>query len=118
MSFSLYYDARRDHPLTEYEITKSNELIDFFCKKFPLKGEAEEFCVYPGNDEKSIFYGSTKIPDYSEEAFFVAYQHWISLLYEIHYIIKDCDWSVNFDDTELIWTNEGWRFPEEQDAGE
>lgn len=69
MSFSLYYDARRDYPLTESEIAESNKIIEKYCDSFTLKGQAEEFCVYPGYDERSVFYGSTKLPDNSWEAF-------------------------------------------------
>lgn len=113
MSFSLYYDARRDYPLTESETAESNKIIEKYCDSFPFKGEAEEFCVYPGYDESSVFYGSTKLPDFSEDALLSAVQHWTSCLSEIHEVIKDCEWSVNLDDNELVWTDDGWWFPEE-----
>ncbi len=84
MSFSLYYDARRDYPLTESEIAESNKIIEKYCDSFPFKGEAEEFCVYPGYDEKSVFYDSTKLPDNSEEDFIDALEQWTACLSEIH----------------------------------
>ncbi len=113
MSFSLYYDARRDYPLTESEINESNKIIEKYCDSFTLKGQAEEFCVYPGFDEKSVFYGSTKLPDNSEDDFIDALEQWTACLSEIHEVIKECEWSVTLDDTELVWTDSGWWFPEE-----
>ncbi len=113
MGHSLNYNARRDNPLTEDESEECKKFIKLYCDRFPLKGEAEEFCVKSGDDERSVFCGSTEIPDYSDEAFFVALQHWVCLLYEIHRIIDDCEWSVTLDDKEMIWTKEGWRFPQE-----
>ncbi len=118
MSFSLYYDARRDYPLTEEERDECNRFIDLFCDKFPFKDEAEEFSVYPGDDEKSVFYGSTKLPDSSQVALLGALQHWTSLLYEIHRIIDDCEWTVTVDDDEMIWTEDGWLFPDNEDESE
>ncbi len=112
MSYSLKYEAKRDCPLTEDEIEDCNRFIKLFCDNFPFKDEAEEFQVSPGNDEKTVFYGSTEIPDISEKAFAGCIQHWTSLLYEIRTSIKDSEWSVTLDGFELIWSDEeGWQFP-------
>ncbi|MDR2924371.1 MAG: hypothetical protein LBU76_00155 [Azoarcus sp.] len=116
MGISIYYTAERSYPLTDEE----NKLIEAIVKKYDegkkfKKGE--DFCVYEYDSEEPevIFNGSTGLPmSFNPMNTVKACLYWVDCLTEIRNIVKDANWSVNMDDTELEWDEEeGWQLPME-----
>ena len=125
MGISIYYDARRKYPLTEEENKIVSDIINKYDKEKRFK-KGEDFCVYEydTDEPETIFSGATGLPmstlnpmltvTDAEQFFFAACLYWAKCLTEIKDIVKDAEWSVNIDDTYLIWDEkEGWQLPNE-----
>ena len=116
MGVSIYYLARRSYPLTKKEIENIEGIIKEYDKGKPFKKGAD-FYVYDYNKKKpeEIFYGATGLPLSSDAMITVeACLYWAECLTKIRHIIKDAEWSVNMDDTELEWNEkDGWQLPME-----
>lgn len=124
MGFSLYYEAKREQPLTEHEKAVSGDITEKYCSQYPFKRKVEDFGVNDLNDqdqqEHIIFSGSTKLPGTSPKVLFDVANYWLKCLTEITLLLANAEWSATFDDVDLICDpEEGWRFPtdEEYKAG-
>ena len=130
MGISIYYNAKRKYPLTEEENKFVNDVINKYNKEKKLKINedifVDDFCVYEydKDEPETIFSGATGLPmstlnpmltvTDAEQLFFAACLYWAKCLTEIKDIVKDAEWSVNIDDTYLIWDEkEGWQLPNE-----
>lgn len=117
MAFSLYYEAKREQPLTEQEKDASKEIIEKYCSQYPFKRKVEDFSVYDvDSDEDIIFSGSTKLPTTGPKTLFDVANYWLKCLTEITRLLTNATWAVTFDDVDLILdSNEGWRFPTDEE---
>ena len=115
MGISIYYDARRKYPLTEEENKLVNDIINKYDKEKKFK-KGEDFCVYEydTDEPETIFSGATGLPMSMSNPMLTvtACLYWAKCLTEIKHIIKNAEWSVNMDDTDLVWDEkEGWQLP-------
>lgn len=116
MAFSLYYTAIRSTPLTAEESAEIRRIADTYCKSFPLKGRAEDFCIYLASDGTEIFSGATALPGGGYKRMYEAALHWLKALTDIRNALSGCVWDVRFDDVDLIWEEStGWRFPTDEE---
>ena len=112
MGVSIYYSASRDRPLSKAE----HDAVQWQVDRFPLdtlirecgipepEFTGEGFCVYsPPLEPGVVFEGSTKLPGNSEEAMWIAIQHWCKLLTELRGVLQDADWHVHVDDHDIVW---------------
>lgn len=117
MSFSLYYQAKRDRPLTGDEETAAAEIVRHSCTQYPFKRKVEDFGVYPAGEEAGvIFSGATKLPGNGPKALYDTVNYWLKGLTEITRLLEGASWEVRFDDVDLILDpEEGWRFPTDEE---
>lgn len=90
MSVSLYYQAKREQPLTSQEISICQEIVKRYDDWYPF-GELYE-------DDIQILFDMIN--------------YWVECLDEITKALLGATWDVHLDDMEMIWGEEGWRFPE------
>lgn len=100
-------------PLTDTESISVNSIIERYDSEYPFGEKSEDFCVYSDITENDvIFDGATKLPDSDIEISFEIACYWLECLTEITEVLKDCQWTVTIDDTEMVWDNNyGWSFP-------
>jgi hypothetical protein len=121
MGISLYYQARREQPLSSEERAAIDSAVDRYpvealIAEIPLAPEdydGEAFVTYPAACELEpgvVFEGATKLPTNSEEAFWVAIQFWCQLLTVIRHLLPDAEWAVHIDDHDLSWDPEQGRY--------
>lgn len=117
MAYSLYYEAKREQPLTEQEKRISKEITEKYCSQYPFKRKVEDFGVYDiENQDDIIFSGSTKLPGTGPKVLFDVANYWLKCLTDITHLLTNSTWTVMFDDVELIFdSNEGWRFPTDEE---
>ena len=125
MSISLYYQAKREQPLTLKETSTCREIIKQYDTQYPFGELYEGFCVYDldsfrNKSEKDvIFSGATKLPTVEQgdiQTLFDIIGYWVKCLNEITKALPGAVWEVNLDDMEMIWDyNEGWRFPTDEE---
>lgn len=117
MGMSLYYNANRETPITEQEQTICQEIANRYCFEYPFDTKYEDFCIYESNEEPNIiFSGSTKLPLEEPEFMFDVASYWLKCLTEITNALQDCEWTVTFEDIDLILDeNEGWCFPTDEE---
>lgn len=117
MSFSLYYQAKRDRPLTGEEEQAVAEIVRHSCDQYPFKRKVEDFGVYPAEgEEKVIFNGSTKLPGNGPKVLYDTANYWLKGLTQITRLLEGASWEVRFDDVDLILDpEEGWRFPTDEE---
>ncbi|HTU16416.1 MAG TPA: hypothetical protein VMG10_00010 [Gemmataceae bacterium] len=121
MGISLYYQARRERPLSPDE----RAAIDSVVARYPVEAliagvsvppeeyNGEAFVVYPAETctvPGIVFEGATKLPTNSEEAFWVAVQFWCQLLTEVRQLLSDAEWAVQIDDHDIWWDLERRRY--------
>jgi hypothetical protein len=114
---SIYYTARRDLPLSDRE----RAAVSAARMRHPVESliatsgvpepdfDGEAFCVYSADSHTEpgvVFEGATKLPLYSEEAFWAAVQHWCRLLSEVRRGIPGAKWQVHVDDHDIPWVEE------------
>lgn len=117
MSFSLYYTAERNSPLTINEKTTIDNIVERYCSEYPFRRKTEDFCVYDITDKENIiFSGSTKLPNSGYKMLYAVGNYWLECLTEITKLLSNCDWKVTFDDVEMILDEvKGWRFPTDEE---
>ena len=121
MSVSIYYTARRTHPLSEAE----RAAIEAAESRYPFEvlvaasGVAESdfngesFCVYPASVAREpgvVFAGATKLPSRPAAAMWTAVQYWCRLLSEVRGLLPDATWHVHVDDHTIPWSEESQAF--------
>jgi hypothetical protein len=114
MGISIYYNAKRDYPLTDEE----NNLIEKIVEKYNLEKEkkfkrGEDFYIYEydTNEPEKIFSGSTGLAMSFINPMITAKCciFWAKCLTEIRNILKTAEWSVQMDEDELTWDEgKGW----------
>lgn len=117
MSFSLYYEAKRADKITNQEQAACQEIVEKYCLEYKFEEKVEDFGVYNFEEETDIIFGgATKLPDSDPEFMFEVANYWLQCLTEITNILSDCQWSVSFEEVELILDkDEGWRFPTDEE---
>lgn len=117
MSFSLYYEAKRVEKITKQEQAACQEIIERYCFEYDFEEKVEDFGVYEFEEETNIIFGgATKLPDSAPEIMFEAANYWLKCLTEITNTLPDCQWTVTFEEVELIFDeNDGWRFPTDEE---
>lgn len=121
MSVSLYYQAKREQPLTSQEISVCQEIVKRYDNRYPFGELYEGFCVYDldsfrNESEKDVvFSGATKLPTVDKDDIQILFDminYWVECLDEITKALPGATWDVHLDDMDMIWGEEGWRFPE------
>ncbi|MBP3959552.1 hypothetical protein J8F10_30275 [Gemmata sp. G18] len=117
MGVSIYYEARRDHPLS----TAERQAIADIDRRHALASGANEtgewvnapywesFCIYEPNEDTEpgvIFEGATKLPLTTEDEFWEAIQHWCRVLTLIRRVLAGATWSVDIDHRPVVWNGE------------
>jgi hypothetical protein len=115
MGISIYYAARRTNPMTDNERSQIETIIKKYDREKKFK-KGEDFCVYDYDPEEPevIFSGATGLPMSFIKPMVTANAciYWAECLTKIRQILKDAEWSVNMDDTDLVWDeSEGWKLP-------
>lgn len=110
MSLSIYYTARRSKPLSPAEIAQATTLVerfsveqriqDFMACGEGLNWESFDFQV---NGEATVFSGSTRLPDNTEDATWIGVQHWCQCLSQLRSALPGCQWRVAVEDHEIHW---------------
>lgn len=105
MSVSLYYKAKREHPISEQEKNSCQKIIDDYIAEYPLGEIYEYFGVYDikdGAEENVIFEGSTKLPlDKGAPHCYQVLDYWAECLQEIINLLPGAQWSINVDDADV-----------------
>ena len=117
MAFSLYYDAKRGHQISQLEKNDCDEIINKYCFEYDFDLKVEDFGVYEVDyNSDIIFSGATKLPDSEPELMFDVANYWLECLTEITYILGECQWNVTFEDVDLLFDSEvGWRFTTDEE---
>ena len=106
MSVSLYYTAKREHPMSGQEHTACKETVERYIAEYPLGDIYEGFCVYDldkeAQDEGVIFDGATKLPlDEGESHFKEVLDYWADCLQEIINLLSGAEWNIHIDDADI-----------------
>ena len=120
MGMSVYYTAKREHPLDDAEKAAVQSIVDKYCAAFPFHYKHQDFCLYaePFDEPDTVLDGATSIPMVMK-AFYEIILHWLSCLTELTGLLPDCAWSAHLDDVDLIWEKEnGWRLPTDEEMKE
>lgn len=120
MSVSLYYEAKREQPITPQEISFCQKIAEQYDTKYPFGELYEGFCIYDldsfrdESEENVIFSGATKLPTVEGDDISILFDivsYWIKCLDEITRALPGAEWEVNLDDMEMVWDEEkGWGF--------
>src|SRR3954468_14835025 len=109
MSISIYYNARRERPLSPDE----QVAVDRIRASYSIRDQVERyvqtrqghngenFYVYDRDNPTEpgvIFEGATKLPDNSEDALWELLQRWCKLLSEVRQAVPGAEWHVHIDD--------------------
>jgi hypothetical protein len=120
MSFSIYYSAKRDSPLTKTEMQRLGTVLRSFDKSSEVENYVhsgkglnwESFTLYDAAnlDEGDVVAGATKLPDNRAFAMHKGASHWVACLNQIRReVLPDAQWSVHIEDKSLLWSDEsGW----------
>lgn len=114
MGMSIYYRARRRHPMTIAERQEVRETVDRYAVGDRIvererTGDGpnwESFCIYDpavSTEPRVLLEGATKLQDNAEEACWIGLQHWCKALTDIRSAMPDAAWSVHMDDHEITW---------------
>jgi hypothetical protein len=117
VGISIYYTARRSTPLSQGEQAAIDELVRHYSVKKVMRERErtgagpnwEDFCVYEPNEDTEpgvIFEGATRLPDSSEDDFWIGIQHWCRVLSLIRLVLPDALWDVAVDDHPIPWNAE------------
>ncbi|NBH34334.1 hypothetical protein D3Z58_12360 [Clostridiaceae bacterium] len=105
MSVSLYYTAKREHPLSDQEKSAYQKVVEHYIAEYPLGDLYEDFCVYDFEEdftENVIFDGSTKLPlNEGEEHCLQVLNYWADCLQEIIDLLPDAQWNIHVDDADI-----------------
>jgi hypothetical protein len=117
MGISIYYGAKRSYKLTEDENKQIETIVEKYDREREFK-KGEDFYIYDYNIEEPevIFSGATGLPMSIINPMITVKgcMYWAKCLTEIRNIVKDAEWSVQMDETELEWDEkEGWKLPME-----
>lgn len=114
MSVSIYYTAKRDHPLTDAENRAVLAIVDRYCREYPFEEKYEDFCLYkaPFGEADTVLDGSTAVPAGNDEVYEIIL-YWLECLTDITNSLEGCAWSANLDDVDLIWDGDSWHLPNE-----
>lgn len=117
MSVSIHYTAERRKLLSPEELAA----VASITKKYSVNSAIEALiaggtglnwesfhCVTNPEPSKlfravTVFQGSTKLPDNSENATWEGVQHWCSCLSELRRAIATATWRVAVEDHEIVW---------------
>lgn len=120
MSFSIYYDAKRETPLAEEETQRVDVIVRAFDKHDEIERHEqsgkglnwESFTLYDASDlqDGKVLAGATKLPDNKAFALHKGASHWVACLNRIRReVLADATWRVQIDDKELLWSDKsGW----------
>jgi hypothetical protein len=120
MGISIYYEVRRDHPLSDEERIQVKSLISKHNKKPHIKsivaeGGGELFSFYPETDDPNIILeGSVKLPSSLppgrvDDIMYVA-DVWLDLMCEIRKTLKGATWTGSLGNDPLLWSEDEQRF--------
>ena len=120
MSFSLYYTAKREYPLTAQEQVAAQEITERYCAQYPFRRKAADFGIYDRKEQGDIiFSGATKLPGGRLQTLYDAANYWMKCLTELTGLLEGAVWSATFDDVDLIFDpEEDWRFPTDEEYKE
>lgn len=109
MSVSIYYEARRERPMSDKEKAETGAIVDRYCNEYPFKDKYEVFCLYKGPfSEGTVLQGSTALPADSDIVYDILC-YWLECLTELTRYLRDCEWHVNLDDMVMTWNEvSGW----------
>lgn len=120
MGMSLYYDAKRERPLSETETERVDAIVSAFDKNADIERYAhsgkglnwESFTLYPpsGLDAGVVLAGATGLPDNKAFALHKGATHWVACLNRIRReVLPDAQWTAQIDDKALSWDDKsGW----------
>jgi hypothetical protein len=111
MSISIYYKATRDVPLSDSEKKTIDGLVaeysvDAEIEKYLKTGEGlnwESFSFIPSKEPQVILSGSTKLPNNTPDADWIAVQHWCKLLSAIRRAVPEATWNVRVQNHRMHW---------------
>ena len=116
MSLALYYEAKREKPLTALEKAACDEIINRYSTQYPFKKMYHDFGVFIVEETDIVFSGSTKLPMSNPQFMYDVANYWLKCLTEVTKLLEKCLWTVTFEDVDLILDeNEGWRFPTDEE---
>jgi hypothetical protein len=120
MSLSIYYEVRRDRPITDEECA----LIQAAMRKYNEnpeivsivdEGAGEMFSYYPETKEPGVILeGAVKLPTNlgsgrGDDLMFVA-DSWLELMCDIRKILKGSTWDASMDHHPIVWNEDKQRF--------
>ena len=118
MGISIYYQARRERPLTVQERTAIDEVVRL--NEAVGGPHWESFCIYPHDEDTElgvIFEGATKLPSTTEDEFWEEIQHRCRVLTLIRRVLIDAKWSVHIDDHNAFWDEKRREYDPSVEAG-
>ena len=111
MGVSIYYLAIRARRLSEADNLEIGKLLNQYSHKRWIEeahqtdvgwnGDDFSLCDPPFDLPETILQGATKLPDNSEDLFWMTIQHWCRLLTEIRRLVPDAIWRVHVDDSDI-----------------
>ena len=111
MGISIYYTVKRNEPLTTQETKTIDEIIEKYSvdqqiEQYMNSGQGlnwESFCIYNDLEDGIILEGSTKLPNNTAAASWIAIQHWCNLLTEMRNYLPNAVWQVSVEDHQIRW---------------
>jgi hypothetical protein len=117
MSVSIYYEGKCKKPLNEGDLQTVAAIAEKFSvdnqiKKYIETGEGlnwESFHYETNVSEGglfkkgTVFEGSTKLPDNTEDAMWEGVQHWCHCLSELRNSLPNLEWQVRVEDHNIQW---------------
>jgi hypothetical protein len=105
MSVSLYYKAKREHPISKQEQDACEKIAERYIADYPLGDIYEDFCIYDfaePSEKNVIFEGATKLPlDEGGNHTLQVLNYWADCLQQIINILPHSQWYINIDDVDV-----------------
>ena len=113
MSISLHYSARRRQTLSE----KERQAVDALMATYSVDDQIEHwnqtgagpnwesFPLYshPLDGPDTILEGATKLPNNSQDGFWMGVLHLCGALSELRRLLPDANWAVHIDGHDIHW---------------
>jgi hypothetical protein len=128
VGISIYYQARRERPLSTGEWEAIEELVDRHDVGTRVSEAGQEvegpgwasFCIYPHDEHTEpgvIFEGGAGLPLTDEDEFWAAIQHWCRVLTLIRRAVPGATWSAHIDDLAVAWDEPRNEYDPSTEAG-
>ena len=119
MSLTIYYEAKRDYPISDEEWATVQSMVSECNNKPDIAelvdaGGGEPFDFYARNSSDAVLKGSVNLPlrlgEERLDQFIYVAESWIDCLTRVRRQLRDCIWDVRLEDEPIIWNEDDQKF--------